>query len=425
MSRKFFPFFRVMLRRGCHRFTGLPKFLFPESYNKPCDFNINNLPYGCFTTGHEAIPRIGVAIGDKVLDLTALAKKGELHSSLSDTTLNKFISQGKDVWATTRTLIRQLLSDDSSHSLAFRPGFQEYFVAQSDCQMHLPVNIGDYTDFYASESHATNVGRMFRGNENALMPNWKSLPVGYHGRSSSVVVSGTPIKRPHGQVRRGDETIFTATTELDFELELACILGPGNSLGTPIEISRAEDHMFGFVLMNDWSARDIQRWEYQPLGPFLGKNFGTTISPWIVPLAALEPFRVALPAQNPKPLPYLASSTHTGYDLDLTVEINGSVVTKSNAKFLYWSFPQQVAHHTINGCNIRAGDLIGSGTISGEEISSFGSMLELNWNKTRKIAVGTESRTFLDDGDFVKISGSTIRGENRIGFGDCTGLVLP
>ena len=414
-----------MLRRSCKVFAGLPKFLFPNSYTTPCDFNIHNLPYGVFTSGRDAKPRIGVAIGDKVLDVNALAKQGELHATLTEPTLNDFISQGKQVWLDTRHSIQQLLSDESSKSLSVRPNHQEYFLSQTECTMHLPVSVGDYTDFYASESHARNVGKMFRGNENPLLPNWKSLPVGYHGRSSSIVVSGTPIKRPHGQVRRGDETVFSPTTELDFELELACILGPGNSLGTPIEISRAEDNIFGFVLMNDWSARDIQRWEYQPLGPFLGKNFATSISPWIVTLPALEPFRVSLPPQNPKPLPYLTHSSHSGFDLDLSVSINESVVTKSNAKFLYWSFAQQIAHHTVNGCNIRPGDLIGSGTISGEEISSFGSMLELSWNKTRKIPVGDESRTFLNDGDVVKISGTTIRGENRIGFGECTGLVLP
>uniref|UniRef100_G3WQ21 Fumarylacetoacetase n=1 Tax=Sarcophilus harrisii TaxID=9305 RepID=G3WQ21_SARHA len=293
---------------------------------------------------------------------------------------------------------------------------------------------GDYTDFYSSRQHATNIGIMFRGKENALMPNWLHLPVGYHGRASSVVVSGTPIRRPVGQLCP-DETkppVHGVSKLLDFELEMAFFVGPGNKLGEPIPINKAHEHIFGMVLMNDWSARDIQKWEYIPLGPFLGKSFGTTISPWVVPMEALMPFTLPNPVQDPKPLPYLCHEEPYTFDINLFVALKGegmsqpATICRSNFKHMYWTMKQQLAHHTINGCNLQPGDLLASGTISGPNPENFGSMLELSWRGTKAIDLGNgQTRKFLQDGDEVIITGYCLGNGYRVGFGQCTGKVLP
>jgi fumarylacetoacetase len=307
-------------------------------------------------------------------------------------------------------------------------------LAQSEVTMHLPAEIGDYTDFYSSREHATNVGIMLRGPDNALMPNWLHLPVAYHGRASSVVVSGTPVCRPCGQTKldNAERPIFGPSRSLDFELEMGCFVGPGNELGRPIPIAEAADHIFGMVLVNDWSARDIQRWEYQPLGPFLAKNFATSISPWVVTLEALEPFRCAGPIQDPPPLPYLQSSGPWGYDIRLDVCLQSVKMDKperichSNSKYLYWNVCQQLAHHAVNGCNLRPGDLLATGTISGPTPDSYGSMLELAWKGTKPLTLpGGESRTFLQDGDTVRIAGWCDGPDSRIGFGEVTGTITP
>jgi fumarylacetoacetase len=296
------------------------------------------------------------------------------------------------------------------------------------------VEIGDYTDFYSSREHATNVGIMFRGKENALMSNWLHLPVAYHGRSSSIVVSGTDIHRPCGQTKAdgADQPDFGPSRSLDFELEMGCFIGPGNELGEPIPIARAADHVFGMVLVNDWSARDIQKWEYVPLGPFLGKNFGTSISPWVVPMLALEPFRTAGPNQDPVPLPYLQSKGDWAVDIHLEAYLQSPTMEKAhricatNFKHLYWNIGQQVAHHTVNGCNLQTGDLLASGTISGPTPDSYGSLLELAWKGTKPIALPNgDMRSFLQDGDRLTITGWCQGSGYRVGFGEVTGKILP
>ncbi|CAI9086899.1 OLC1v1020825C2 [Oldenlandia corymbosa var. corymbosa] len=306
-------------------------------------------------------------------------------------------------------------------------------VPMDKVQMLLPIAIGDYTDFFSSMYHARNCGIMFRGPENAINPNWFHLPIAYHGRASSIVISGTDIIRPRGQGHPSGNSppYFGPSRKLDFELEMAAVVGPGNELGKPIDVNEAADHIFGVVLMNDWSARDIQAWEYVPLGPFLGKSFGTTISPWIVTLDALEPFSCEAPKQEPPSLPYLAEKTSRNYDINLEVSIrpagqgDSHVVTKSNFKHLYWTITQQLAHHTINGCNLRPGDLLGTGTISGPEPDSLGCLLELSWNGTKSVTLGGTSRKFLEDGDEVIFSGFCKGNGYIVGFGSCSGKILP
>uniref|UniRef100_A0A8D2QAB8 Fumarylacetoacetase n=1 Tax=Zonotrichia albicollis TaxID=44394 RepID=A0A8D2QAB8_ZONAL len=360
--------------------------------DKDSDFPLQNLPYGVFSTKEEPRHRIGVAIGDQILDLSiikhlfngpALAK----HQHVFDQpTLNAFMGLGWPAWR-------------------------------------------DYTDFYSSRQHATNVGIMFRGKENALMPNWLHLPVGYHGRASSVVVSGTPIRRPVGQTKPDNDKppVFGACKRLDIELEMAFFVGPGNKFGEPIPISRAQEHIFGMVLMNDWSARDIQKWEYVPLGPFLSKSLGTTISPWVVTMEALMPFVLPNPVQDPKPLPYLQDKEPYTFDIKLFVAIKGMANPCSSfLQHMYWTMKQQLAHHSINGCNLRPGDLLASGTISGPEPESFGSMLELSWNGTKEIPLGSgQCRKFLQDGDEVILTGYCQGNGFRVGFGQCSGKILP
>ncbi|CAJ1048673.1 fumarylacetoacetase isoform X1 [Xyrichtys novacula] len=404
------------------------------------DFSFQNLPYGIFSTPDNPKHRIGVAIGDQILDLSVVKSlfQGPVMSNHQDvfdqTTLNAFMALGYEAWREVRRTLQVLLAANES---TLRDDFSlrsRAFVHQSVATMHLPADIGDYTDFYSSRDHATNVGTMFRGKENALMPNWLRLPVGYHGRASSVVVSGTPLRRPSGQMRP-DQTkppVFGASKQLDIELEMAFFVGGGNQLGEPIPIKKAHEHIFGMVLMNDWSARDIQAWEYVPLGPFLGKNFGTTISPWVVPMEALLPFAEANPIQDPEPLPYLQHQDDYTFNINLFVSLKGqsmeraATICRSNFKYMYWTMKQQLTHHTVNGCNVRPGDLLASGTISGPDPETFGSMLELSWRGSKNIDLeGGETRTFLKDGDEVTITGHCQGDGYRVGFGPCSGTILP
>ena len=404
------------------------------------DFPIQNLPLGIFRRAPGDVPHVGCAIGDRVLDLTVLeARDYFTDPALRDTrpfsqpTLNAFLALGEDVWRAARTSMSLLLSGENP-SLKDDATLQEQtMVGRHQVEMLLPVAVGDYTDFYSSREHAVNVGSMFRGAEHALMPNWLHLPVAYHGRSSSIVVSGTEIVRPTGQIKPDDgDPVHEPSRSLDFELEAGYFVGAGTALGEPVSVDRAMAHVFGMVLVNDWSARDIQRWEYVPLGPFLGKNFATTISPWVVPLAALEPFRCAAPAQEPRPLPYLRESSRFTYDVRLEVALQGAdedheeIVCRSRFRHLYWTMAQQVAHHTVNGCNLRPGDLLASGTISGPDPSSYGSLLELTWGGTRPLTLENGSRrTFLQDGDRVTMRGWAQGDGYRIGFGEATGTIVP
>jgi fumarylacetoacetase len=402
-------------------------------------FPIQNLPYGIFSTTAEPRPRAGVAVGEFVLDLAALESVGLLAVAskgervFDRDTLNAFIALGRPAWTKARLRIGELLHHDHPELRDNAALRARALVPMRGARLHLPVEIGGYTDFYSSREHATNVGSMFRDPKNALLPNWLHLPVAYNGRASSVIVSGTPIRRPSGQLKPPDagQPVFGPTRKLDFELETAFIVGEGNALGEPIAIGEAERHIFGLVLMNDWSARDIQQWEYVPLGPFNGKTFATSISPWIVTLDALEPFRVAGPAQDPRPLPYLTQSGEHAFDIGLEVGLKpaaaaASTVCRTNFRNLYWSMAQQLAHHTVSGCNTRAGDLMGSGTISGAAPDSRGSLLELAWNGQKPLALADgATRSFLEDGDEVIITGWCQGDGYRVGFGEVRGTVLP
>jgi fumarylacetoacetase len=403
-------------------------------------FPIQNLPYGVFRRSGEPA-RVGVAIGEHVLDLAVLEDRHLLdtphlrgHRVFHEPRLNAFLALGRPAWTEARAAVSRLLYDDEPTLRDDFPLRDKALVHMADVELLLPVKIGDYTDFYSSKEHASNVGTMLRGPENALMPNWLHLPVAYHGRASSVVVSGTDLHRPQGQFKPADAPapIFGPSRSLDFELEMGFFVGPGNALGHPIPIASAADHIFGMVLVNDWSARDIQAWEYQPLGPFLAKNFGTTMSPWVVPLDALEPFRTAGPKQDPQPLPYLRSTGDWAYDIHLEVTLQGATMDRphricaSNFKYLYWNVCQQLAHHTVNGCAMRPGDLLASGTISGPTPDSFGSMLELSWRGSKPLPFPNgEQRTFLQDGDRVTMTGWCQGQGYRVGFGEATGKVLP
>lgn len=398
------------------------------------DFPIENLPYGVFKPAGSDRPRPGTAIGDWVVDLHALQEAGLLDTQVfSESSLNAFMAAGRPVWKAVRSRLQDLLSADNPTIRDNDSLRATAFHHRAHVRMVLPAEIGDYTDFYSSREHATNVGTMFRDPDNALLPNWLHLPVGYHGRASSVVVSGTEVRRPQGQTKPGDgPPVFGPCRLLDFELELGFFTGPGNDLGTPISIENAAEHIFGFVLVNDWSARDIQKWEYVPLGPFLAKNFATSISPWIVTLDALEPFRCAGPEQDPNPLPYLESPGDWSYDINLEVGIQpdgreaADVVCRSNFKYMYWNICQQLAHHSVTGCNIRPGDLLASGTISGPDKGSYGSMLELSWRGSNPLQLSDGSeRKFLLDGDTVVMRGAAEKEGLRIGFGEVSGKVLP
>ncbi len=395
------------------------------------DFSIHNIPFGIFSTP-DRTPRVGVAVGDHILDLVELAHLDvfEFNTAVLDRdSLNDFIALGKEITKRTRKKIQHWIYDDHS-ILAGKP---ELFVHRSKAQMHMPIKVGDYTDFYSSEEHATNVGRMFRDPEHALLPNWKHLPVAYHGRASSIVPSETPIHRPKGQTleQGAEKPSFGPTKRLDFELEMGFIIGKGTQLGQSVSTQEAEDHIFGLVLFNDWSARDIQKWEYVPLGPFLAKNFASSISPWVVTLEALEPCRCPGPVQDPEVLPYLQCTGNSNFDIQLEVGISPegsteSTVCHSNFKHMYWNMRQQLAHHTGNGCNIRVGDLLASGTISGKEEGSFGSMLELAWMGTKPLKMKDGSqRKFIHDGDLVTLRGHAQKDDIRVGFGEVATRILP
>lgn len=399
------------------------------------DFSIYNLPYGIYSKA-DGIRKAGVAIGDQIIDLDYLQENGLLENVdlpdgiFCEDVLNDFMSLGKPVWTALRTRLLELLEAGNND---LKQDAKEALVKQADVQMHMPVHVGDYTDFYSSEEHATNVGIMFRGKDNALMPNWKHIPVGYHGRSSSIIVSGEPFHRPKGQTipKDSDQPVFGSSKLVDIELEMAFITGAGPELGESITVENAEDHIFGMVLFNDWSARDIQKWEYVPLGPFLGKSFASSISPWIVTMDALDHFRVEGPKQDPPVLPYLQFEGKRSFDIKLDVYLKpdggeGELITSSNHKYMYWNMAQQLAHQTVNGCNINPGDLYGSGTISGPTPDSFGSLLELTWagQNPIKLKNGSE-RKFLQDHDTITIKGTCEKGDVRIGFGEVTTQVLP
>ena len=403
-------------------------------------FPIQNLPFGIFKPARDGA-RVGVAIGEFVLDLSVLEELGHFRTPefqgrhvFAEGALNGFLALGRPAWRKAREVIQNLLALETATLRDDRALRARAFHAQKDVTMQLPARIGDYTDFYSSYHHAHNVGTMLRGPENALMPNWKWLPVAYHGRASSIVASGAEVRRPHGQIKPPDAPAptFGPSRSFDYELETAFFIGPGNALGEPVPIDRATDHIFGLVLMNDWSARDVQAWEYQPLGPFLAKNFCTSISPWVVMLEALESFRKPLPPQDPEPLPYLRAANDFTYDIQLEARLQTAsmdaphVITRTNFQNLYWSIAQQLAHHTVNGCNLQPGDLLASGTISGPTDESRGCMLELTWRGANPLALPNgETRKWLEDGDSLTITGWAQGDGYRIGFGEVSGRVLP
>ena len=406
------------------------------------DFTIYNLPYGAFT--QRGRTHLGVAIGERILDLYALGEAG-LTDGVCDRelvmaeSLNQFLAVGPAVWKKLRLHLAALLRSDDRGNPALRErNTGAFFVEQREAAMRVPMEIGDYVDFYSSLEHATNLGKLFRPNSEPLLPNWRHLPVAYHGRSSTIVIDGTPIVRPSGQRKpaNSDVPVFGPSQRLDIELEVGFVTGPGNRLGEPIPIGKAREHIFGLVLVNDWSARDIQAWEYQPLGPFLGKSFATTISPWIVTLDALEPFRAAGPRQEPEPLHYLRGAERAAYDIALAVDLSTEkmreahvapvTISRTNFKEVYWNMAQQLAHVAVNGTQIRPGDLYASGTISGNIPDSRGSLIELTWNATEPLRLpGGEVRGFLQDGDEITLRGWCQQGEFRIGFGAARGTILP
>lgn len=400
------------------------------------DFPIQNLPFGIFSVNGD-FQRAGVALGNKVIDLDALFKLGYIKSIDENVfeypMLNAFIALGKASTRAVRNELANLFDEKNSELQNNKEHLNQVLFDQHNVEMHLPVEIGDYTDFYSSIEHATNVGTMFRDPKNALMPNWLHLPVGYHGRSSSIIPSGIPVKRPKGQSLppNAETPVFGPSQRMDFELEMAFISHQGKPIGDSISISEAEDYIFGMVVFNDWSARDLQKWEYVPLGPFLAKNFASSVSPWIVTLDALEPYRVEGPTQDPQPLPYLQFEGKKNFDINLEVYIKpensqASKVCQSNFKFLYWNMAQQLAHHTINGCNINAGDMFASGTISGPTKDSYGSMLELSWGgKNPLILADGSERKFINDHDTVIMKANCHNGKTRIGFGEVSSKVLP
>lgn len=389
--------------------------------------------YGIFSYDISS-PRVGLKHGDRILDLEVVGLLGYFNdlgvdvSVLARPSLNDFISLGKPTHRALRQRLNELLANKSA---AFDGLQEQVFIHESRATMHLPVRIGDYTDFYAGIHHAEHVGRMFRPDSDPLLPNYRHMPVAYHGRASSIVVSGTPVRRPCGQFLGPDNTpTFGSSRALDFELELGLIIGKNNPLGQPISVDEAEDYIFGVTLFNDWSARDIQRWEYQPLGPFLGKNFASSLSAWVVPLDDLDPFRVAGPTQEPAPLPYL-QATHPGhFDLSLEVALRTDdasddvIISRTNARYLYWSFAQMVAHHTVGGCNLNVGDVLATGTISGDSPGTYGSLLELTENGKRPLHLSTDSaRTFLEDGDTVTLRGWGFGHGHRVDLGDVSGKI--
>ena len=402
---------------------------------KNSDFSIYNLPFGIFSTNKNS-KRVGIAIGNNIIDLLAcneldIFKDLNINNNVFENNfLNDFINLGKNTTNKVREIIQQQLTDESSKIKMS----SVVIIPMNEAEMHLPVRVGDYTDFYSSIEHATNIGSMFRDPSNPLLPNWRHLPVGYHGRASSIIVSGIDIFRPQGQVMPidSDKPIFTSSKRIDFELEMGYIIGKKSSLGSSITTDDADNYIFGKVLFNDWSARDIQKWEYVPLGPFLGKSFASSISPWVVTIEALDNFRVAGPIQNPEVLDYLKFNGLKNYDINLSVSILPektnieTIVCKSNFKYMYWNMSQQIAHHTINGCNLNVGDMMASGTISGKSKDSYGSMLELSWGGKKNIELNDgSSRTFIEDYDSVIMRGYCEKDNIRVGFGEVKSKLLP
>lgn len=406
--------------------------------NKNNDFPIQNIPFGVFIRSDESIT-IGSRIGDTAIDLNALNQLGyfsqiELPDGIFlENSLNAFMDLGKETNRAIRNRLADLFDSKNSELQKNKDHQNEVLVSIAEIEMLLPAEIGDYTDFYSSKEHATNVGTMFRDPNNALLPNWLHIPVGYHGRSSSIVVSGTEVYRPYGQTMPADSKVptFGPSKLVDFEMEMAFLTRSGKDLGQRISTAEAEDYIFGMILFNDWSARDIQKWEYVPLGPFLAKNFASSISPWVVTLDALEPYRTEGPKQNPQPLPYLNFEGEKSFDINLEVGIlpeaaEETTVCTTNFKYMYWNMAQQLAHHTVNGCNIRSGDMLASGTISGPTPDSYGSMLEITWrgSKPVKMTDGSE-RKFINDNDTIVMRGYCEKNGIRIGFGEVTGKLLP
>lgn len=423
-----------------------------ESAQAQTDFPIQNLPFGVFRpAGSGQAPRVGIAIGEHILDVSASRSVAGFSGpaavaaeACAESSLNRLMGLGTECWSALRAQASTFLSGDSPAYRADRRLGRRVLLPMGEAELFVPAQIGDYSDFYASVHHASNVGSMFRP-DNPLLPNYKWVPIGYHGRASSIVVSGTPVRRPHGQLKPPDaeSPVFAPTRAMDYEMEMGCFVGPGNELGDPVPIDRAEEHLFGLSLVNDWSARDIQTWEYQPLGPFLAKSFATTIAPWVVTLDALQPYRVPAfqrPAGDPRPLSYLDSEgVRARGGIDVTVEVYlltprmreaglaPQQVSRGKTADLYWTMGQMLAHHTSNGCNLRPGDLLASGTISGPSKEARGCLLELTWRGSEPISLPSgESRKFLEDGDEVILRGYCERpGVARIGFGECRGVVLP
>jgi fumarylacetoacetase len=402
------------------------------------DFPIQNLPYGVFATPEEPAPRVGVAIGDLVLDLAVLEREGLLEAGrggvFTRPSLNAFMALGPQAWSAARARVSQLLRHDCAELRDNAALRRRALVPRDRVALHLPMAVAGFTDFYSSKEHATNVGIMFRGRDNALQPNWLHMPIAYNGRASTVVVSGTGVRRPRGQLKppTAERPSFGPSQRLDFELEMGVVVGQPSAMGEMLTEGQAKAMIFGFVLLNDWSARDIQAWEYVPLGPFQGKAFATSISPWIVTREALEPFRVQGPFQDPMPLPYLQQQGANNYDLQLEVGLRTpdarepARIAATNFRYMYWSSVQQLVHHASSGCAMRVGDLLGSGTISGAEGHQRGSLLELSWNGTEPVELpGGARRSFLEDGDCLVIRGWCQGDGYRVGFGEVEGTILP
>ena len=383
-----------------------------------CEFPIQNLPYGVFSTP-DAGARCGVAIGDMILDLAECERRGliDAEGTFARPQLNDFIALGREAWDRTRARLTQLLAEGAEEDLPLVP--------MADATLHLPIRVTEFTDFYASRNHAFNVGVLFRGPENALPPQWTHMPIGYNGRASSVVVSGTEIRRPMGQVKGEDGPVWTACRRLDLEMELGAIVGADSRMGERVSVDEAEEMIFGYVLLNDWSARDIQAWEYQPLGPFQSKALGTTIGAWIVTQAALEPFRSTGAERSNPLLPYLAESRPGLYDMTIGWTMNGQPMSRTNYNVMYYSSAQQLAHHTESGCPMRVGDLLGSGTISGPSRDQTGALLEMTEGGKSPVEVNGAARTFIEDGDEIGLYGFAQGDGYRIGFGPCSGRILP
>ncbi len=409
-----------------------------DSANSPdCPFPIQNLPYGVFSRGGDA-PRCGTAIGDQVLDLAALEQAGVIDAGapvFAEPALNAFMALGNGAWNAIRERLTALLAEDGDGALRDDTALQAKALAPiGEVTLHMPFSVSEYTDFYAGRQHAFNVGTMFRGPENALPPNWLHIPIGYNGRASTVIVSGTDIRRPLGQLKppEADAPVFGPCKRLDIELEMGAVVGVPNRMGEPVTVSQADEMIFGYVLLNDWSARDIQAWEYQPLGPFQSKAFATSISPWVVTKAALEPFRTSTPEREKDLLPYLREPGPMLYDIELEVRMQpegagqATTICRTNYNTMYYSSAQQLAHHAIGGCRMNTGDLLGSGTISGAEKHQFGSLLELSWGGKEPLTLDSgETRSFIEDGDTLTLAGWAQGDGYRIGFGECVGTILP